>query len=100
MKTSDWGLKIMNLGMVLQIFLSIFPIGILQFKAAVNYGYWYARSEHFHGDPIVKWLKLARAVGDSIFAFGMLVLLYFMLDLAINRRRAHAREGMQARLIE
>eukprot|EP00929_Paragymnodinium_shiwhaense_P019694 TRINITY_DN1333_c0_g1_i1.p1 TRINITY_DN1333_c0_g1~~TRINITY_DN1333_c0_g1_i1.p1 ORF type:complete len:762 (+),score=143.51 TRINITY_DN1333_c0_g1_i1:255-2540(+) len=95
----DWGLKIMNVGMVLQIFLSIFPIGLYQFKMAVDYGYWYARSEHFHGDPVVQWLKLARAVGDSIFAFGMLVLLYFMLDLAISRRQVRASEGLRYRLL-
>jgi len=83
----DLGLQIMNWGMVLQIFISIFPIGLYQFKLAVTNGYWYARSEHFHGDAIVQWLKLARAAGDSIFAVGMLMILYFMLDLAWNRRK-------------
>merc|ERR1712084_69635 len=87
----NMGLKIMNLGMVLQIFLSIFPIGIYQFKMAVTYGYWYARSEHFMGDSVVQWLKLGRAAGDSIFAVGMLMILYFMLDLAWNRRRNRRR---------
>merc|ERR1712084_56132 len=82
----DLGLKIMNLGMVLQIFLSIFPIGLYQFKLAVTYGYWYARSEHFQGDFVVQYLKLMRAAGDSIFAVGMLMILYFMLDLAWTRR--------------
>jgi len=95
----DLGLKIMNLGMVLQIFLSIFPIGLYQFWLAVDYGYWYARSEHFHGDPMVQWLKLCRAAGDSIFAVGMLMILYFMLDLAVNRRRAKARESLRSPLI-
>lgn len=40
----------------------------------------YARSEHFHGDPVVQWLKLGRGLGDSIFAFAMLMVLYFVLQ--------------------
>jgi len=88
----DLGLKLMNVGMVLQIFLSIFPIGLYQFKLAVNYDYWYARSENFHGDAVVQWLKLARAAGDSIFAVGMLVVLYFMAELGWSRRKTSARE--------
>mmetsp|Transcript_3964 Transcript_3964/g.10240 ORF Transcript_3964/g.10240 Transcript_3964/m.10240 type:complete len:776 (+) Transcript_3964:60-2387(+) len=80
-----WGLRIMNLGMFLQIFLSLFPIGLYQFWTAVQYDYWFARSEHFHGDPMVQWMKLGRAVGDSIFAFGQLMVLYFVASLALRR---------------
>lgn len=35
----------MNLGMVLQIFLSIFPIGIYQFWLSVANDYWYLGTE-------------------------------------------------------
>lgn len=95
------GLKTMNVGMVLQIFISIFPNGLIQFKMAVTHGYWYARSEHFHGNSTVQWLKLARAAGDSIFAVGMLMILYFMLDLAIRRRtKVAAREPLDSRLLK
>lgn len=85
----DWGLRIMNLGMLLQIFVSLFPIGVYQLWTAVTYDYWYARSEHFHGDPAVQWLKLARAGGDSIFALGMLMTLQFIAELELQRSRGH-----------
>ncbi|CAE7616355.1 norB, partial [Symbiodinium pilosum] len=94
----DLGLKLMNLGMVLQIFLSIFPIGIYQFWLSVVNDYWYARSEHFHGDPTVQWMKLARGLGDSIFAFAMLMVLWFVfkdfLRRAFGIQSAAAREPL------
>jgi len=74
----DLGLKLMNYGMVMQIFLSIFPIGLYQFWMAATYDYWYARSQHFHGSSVVQWLKLARSIGDSIFALGMLLIIYWV----------------------
>jgi len=81
----DWGLKLMNLGMVLQIFISIFPLGIYQFTLAVNNDYWYARSHHFHGDATVQYFKLFRAFGDTIFAFAMLMVLWFVFKDFVRR---------------
>jgi nitric oxide reductase subunit B len=83
----DLGLKLMNVGMVLQIFLSIFPIGLYQFWLSVSNDYWYARSEHFHGDPTVQWMKLGRGLGDSIFAFAMLMVLWFIFTDFLSRLR-------------
>jgi len=74
----DWGLRLMNVGMFLQIFVSIFPLGLYQFTQAVKNDYWFARSHNFHGDSMVKGLKLARALGDSIFALAMLMVLWFV----------------------
>jgi len=88
----DLGLKLMNWGMVLQIFVSIFPIGIYQFWLSVTQDYWYARSHHFHGDPIVQSMKWARALGDSIFAFAMLMVLWFVF-LDFCRRVRGGRSG-------
>eukprot|EP00439_Symbiodinium_sp_Y106_P055001 s209_g7.t1 len=81
----DRGLKFMNVGMMLQIFLSIFPVGIYQFWLSVNNDYWYARSENFHGDPTVQWMKLGRSLGDAIFAFAMLMVLWFVLKDFLRR---------------
>ena len=39
----SWGLRIMNLGMFLQIFLSLFPIGLYQAWTAVAHDYWHSR---------------------------------------------------------
>lgn len=81
----DRGLKFMNVGMFLQIFVSIFPLGIYQFSTAVREDYWYARSHHFHGSQLVQGLKWARALGDSIFAFAMLMVLWFVLGDFVRR---------------
>eukprot|EP00448_Togula_jolla_P030516 CAMPEP_0170628566 /NCGR_PEP_ID=MMETSP0224-20130122/32763_1 /TAXON_ID=285029 /ORGANISM="Togula jolla, Strain CCCM 725" /LENGTH=770 /DNA_ID=CAMNT_0010956021 /DNA_START=1 /DNA_END=2313 /DNA_ORIENTATION=- len=99
-KVLDWGLKIMNVGMVLQIFLSLFPIGLYQFWVAVNYDYWYARSDNFHGDSVVQWLKLCRAAGDSTFALGMLMVLYFIAQLALTRHFGRSGSGADKGLLE
>eukprot|EP00928_Gymnodinium_smaydae_P070595 TRINITY_DN54402_c0_g1_i1.p1 TRINITY_DN54402_c0_g1~~TRINITY_DN54402_c0_g1_i1.p1 ORF type:complete len:808 (+),score=78.97 TRINITY_DN54402_c0_g1_i1:72-2426(+) len=90
----DRGLKFMNVGMFLQIFMSIFPLGILQFSVSVNHDYWYARSHHFHGTSMVQNLKLARSVGDSMFAFAMLMVLWFVLTDYVGRVSQRRRTGL------
>lgn len=99
----DLGLKFMNVGMVLQIFISIFPLGIYQFWLAVKYDYWYARSDHFHGDPTVQTMKWCRAFGDSMFAFAMLMVLWFVFKEFLRRTFRRGRVGdasASARLLE
>jgi nitric oxide reductase subunit B len=95
----DWGLKLMNLGMFLQIFASIFPIGIYQFWLSVAHDYWYARSEHFHGDPAVQWMKLGRSLGDSIFAFAMLMVLWFVFKDFLRRASSARQAALQQPLL-
>lgn len=97
----DWGLKLLNVGMVLQIFLSIFPIGLYQFWTAATYDYWYSRSHHFHGSSVVQWLKLGRSLGDSTFGVGMLLVIYWVVGLTFpclpglgRARESPAEEGL------
>lgn len=80
-RTLSWGLWLMNIGMFLQIFLSLLPIGFYQFWSSVHRGYWFARSHHFHQQPIVQWLKLSRGIGDATFAFGILLMCSFLFSL-------------------
>lgn len=94
----DQGLKLMNVGMFLQIFVSIFPLGIYQFVLAVKYDYWYARSHHFHGDAMVKGMKWARALGDTIFSVAMLMVLWFVLNEFL-RRTFRRRGGLEKPLL-
>ncbi len=67
MKTAFWGL---NAGLVLMIFTSLLPIGILQFHASVSEGLWYARSEEFMQQPLLQNLRWARTFGDVVFMVG------------------------------
>jgi len=61
--------------------MSLLPIGLLQTWAAVEHGTWYARSAEFMQTGLMANLRWMRAVGDSVFALGALLLGYFVLGL-------------------
>ncbi|MDP3542454.1 MAG: nitric-oxide reductase large subunit [Elusimicrobiota bacterium] len=71
MKTAFWGL---NAGLVLMIFTSLLPIGIIQFHASVTQGLWYARSEEFMQQPILQNLRWIRTFGDVVFIVGAIAM--------------------------
>jgi nitric oxide reductase subunit B len=48
--------------------------GHLQLLAAIEHGYWYARSAEFMQKPIVEMLVWMRVPGDTIFSVGALAL--------------------------
>ncbi len=72
----------MNVGLALQILMSLLPIGLLQTWASVEHGMWYARSAEFLQTPLLENLRWARAVGDTIFAAGMLAMGWFVVGLS------------------
>jgi len=67
MKTGFWWL---NAGLVLMIFTSLLPIGILQFYASAHQGLWYARSEAFMQQDLLQTLRWMRTLGDVVFMVG------------------------------
>jgi nitric oxide reductase subunit B len=69
MKVGFWWL---NAGLVLMIFTSLLPIGLIQFYASVSEGLWYARSEAFMQQDILQTLRWVRTFGDVIFIVGAL----------------------------
>jgi hypothetical protein len=46
----------------------------MQTWASVENGYWYARCTEFLGSPLMQRLRWMRVPGDTLFAFGALVL--------------------------
>ena len=70
-----------NIGLALMVLLSLLPIGLMQGWASVQYGTWYARSAEFLWSGHMNTLRWMRMFGDSIFAFGALVLGWFVLGL-------------------
>ena len=56
-------------------------MGLLQAWASVEYGTWYARSAEFMQTPMLIRLRWMRMFGDTLFAFGALVLGWFVLGL-------------------
>jgi len=70
-----------NIGLAAMVLLSTLPIGLAQAWASVEVGMWYARSSEFLHRPILTNLRWMRMFGDTIFAFGALVLGWFVLGL-------------------
>ncbi len=75
---SFWSIQI---GLALMVLISMLPIGLMQAYASVEYGTWYARSAEFLQQPLLIHLRWLRAIGDSLFAIGTLVLGWFVLGL-------------------
>jgi len=78
LRTAFWTI---NGGLALMAVLSLLPIGLLQTWAAVEHGTWYARSAEFMQTGLMQNLRWMRAIGDSIFGVGAVVLAWFVLGL-------------------
>ncbi|RMH33374.1 MAG: nitric-oxide reductase large subunit [Acidobacteria bacterium] len=75
-----------NIGMFLEILLSLLPIGLMQTYQSVSVGYWSARSPEFMQTDIMQFLRWMRMVGDIIFAAGAIAYCYFVFDLVFFRK--------------
>ena len=73
-----------NIGMFLEIMLSLFPIGLLQTVQSVSVGYWSARSPEFMQSPLMENLRWMRLFGDTIFAIGAIAFAYFAVKIMIT----------------
>ena len=74
-----------NIGLMLEILLSLLPIGLLQTYQSVSVGYWSARSSEFMQTDIMQWLRWMRMIGDTTFAIGAISFVYFAIDLMWQR---------------
>ena len=84
LKTSFWSL---NIGLTAMALLTLLPIGIIQLSAAIEHGYWYARSAELMQQPLIQLLVWMRVPGDTIFSIGALALTWFVLRLWIAPRQ-------------
>ena len=85
LNTSFWCFNVGLAGMAL---FTLLPIGVLQLTAAIDHGYWYARSAEFMQKPLIQMLVWMRVPGDVIFSVGALSLAWFVLRLWVAPRRA------------
>jgi len=85
LRTCFWSL---NLGLVGMALLTLLPLGVLQVIAAVQHGYWFARSADFLQQPLIHLLVWMRVPGDSLFSIGALALAWFVMRLWVTPRRA------------
>lgn len=77
MNVSFWGL---NLGLGLMIVLSLLPIGLIQFQAALDVGLWYARGSEVMQTQLIQNLRWLRSIGDIVFAVGALSFALAVID--------------------
>ncbi|MEZ5364002.1 MAG: nitric-oxide reductase large subunit [Bryobacterales bacterium] len=85
LKASFWS---MNVGLFAMCVGSLLPVGLLQTKASVEHGYWYARSSEFMGTSLMQTLRWMRAPGDTVFAVGAIILVAFVFS-TYSRDRAN-----------
>jgi len=97
LKTSFWALNIGLSGMAL---LTLLPIGVIQLSAAVQHGYWYARSAELMQQPIIQLLVWMRVPGDTIFSVGALALAVFVLRLWIAPKQSAVEASEGARVAQ
>ena len=90
LKVSFWCL---NIGLGLMAVLTLLPLGTLQLLAAIEHGYWYARSAEFMQKPIVDMLVWMRVPGDVIFSVGAVALAWFIFRLWVAPKRDPALAG-------
>jgi len=83
--TSFWTF---NVGLAAMATLTLLPIGLLQLKATLEHGYWFARSAELMQKPIIHLLVWMRVPGDTIFSIGALSLAIFVARLWIKPRRS------------
>ena len=81
LKYSFWAI---NFGLFAMVTFSLLPVGLMQTWASVQYGYWYARSAEFLQSSTMETLRWMRAFGDSIFAIGVIILVYYVFNLSFK----------------
>ena len=95
LKFSFWSI---NIGLSLMVLLSLLPIGIAQTIASIEKGMWWARSADFMQQDYLQVLRWLRAVGDTVFAAGILALVWFIIGLKTgwSLRNTPATDGLSA----
>jgi nitric oxide reductase subunit B len=90
LKVAFWAI---NGGLAAMVLLSMLPIGLAQTWASVEHGTWYARSAEFLQSDALAVLRWMRAIGDTVFAAGILALAWFVLGLFTGHSYARAEDA-------
>lgn len=76
-KTTFWSI---NIGLLLMVFLDLFPAGIHQMSVILSEGFWFARSQAFINSTAFQTMTWFRIVGGAIFfCGGVLPLCWFVV---------------------
>ena len=82
LKFAFWAI---NIGLLMEIVFSLLPIGLLQTYQSVSVGYWSARSSEFMQTGLMQNLRWMRLFGDTVFAIGAVVFVWFALQLMLTK---------------
>ena len=88
-KPIRWSFWLINFGLFSMVTFSLLPVGLMQTWASVEHGYWYARSAEFLQTSVMQTLRWLRAFGDTIFAIGAVILVYFVFWLSMKFRKSY-----------
>ena len=80
-RISFWSL---NIGLTLQIFATLFPLGLLQLYESVSRGYFEARSLEYITNPTNALIEWARMPGDMVFIVGGVLPLLYLCYLGVR----------------
>jgi nitric oxide reductase subunit B len=86
-KTIFWSI---NIGLLLMVFLDLFPAGILQFKTVTEHGLWFARSSSFIESSSFQTLTWLRIIGGSLFTVGGVIpMVWFIASRRKSLKKTH-----------
>lgn len=86
---------LLNIGLAGMVFLSLLPVGIMQIKEAFYNGYAASRDSSFLKQDLVQTILTWRAVPDTIFLIGVVILVLFCIKAFFNLRKpTHGEEEL------
>ncbi|MGE0867101.1 MAG: nitric-oxide reductase large subunit [Kofleriaceae bacterium] len=88
LKFAFWSI---NIGLLAMVLISVLPVGLLQTWAAIDVGYWYARSSEFLQTGPMQTLRWLRVIGDTIFAIGAFAFVIAVVRMTVSRTAAMVR---------
>jgi nitric oxide reductase subunit B len=90
-----------NVGLLLMVFLDLFPAGIWQFKTVTEEGLWYARSHTFIESTGFQTLTWLRIVGGALFTLGGVIpLVWFIIKSRGGLKKQLSPEVVKQRVDE
>ena len=67
------------------VVLDLFPAGAIQFKAILDHGFWFARSNDFITGSAFESLTWLRGIGATVFLFGGVIpITYFIASRVMS----------------
>jgi nitric oxide reductase subunit B len=78
---------LLNVGLAGMVFLSLLPVGFMQIKEAFYNGYAASRDASFLKQDLVQSILTWRAVPDTIFLIGVVILVLFCIKAFFNLRK-------------